>query len=83
MVSKLSNMMVMIRKRLTASTMKWMLLVGALLGVGALPCPDCGTPMIFHIWPIAGLLVVAQAIKKRKGIERKPPDPIIHPPPVD
>jgi hypothetical protein len=83
MVPKLYNMIFGIRKRLTASTMKWMLLVGAFLGVGALPCPDCGTPMIFHIWPIAGLLVVAQAIKKQRGAEPKPPDPIIQPPPVD
>jgi hypothetical protein len=72
-----------IGKRFTASTVKGMLMVGAFLGVGALPCPDCGTPMIFHIWPIAGLLVVAQVIRKRKGEAHKPPDPIIHPPPVD
>jgi hypothetical protein len=71
------------RKRLTASTVKGMLLVGAFLGVGVLPCPDCGAPMIFHIWPIAGLLVVAQAIRKRRGKENKPPDKIIHSPPVD
>jgi hypothetical protein len=36
-----------------------------MLGVGALPCPDCGTPMIFHIWPIAGLVLAVRAIKKR------------------
>jgi hypothetical protein len=71
------------RKKLTASTVKGMLLVGAFLGIGALPCPDCGAPMIFHIWPIAGLLVVAQVIRKRKGKENKPPDSIIHSPPVD
>jgi hypothetical protein len=77
------NLISRIRKRFSASMVKGMLIFGAFLGVGALPCPDCGTPMIFHIWPIAGLLVVAQVIRKRKGEEHKPPDPIIHPPPVD
>jgi hypothetical protein len=77
------NVISRIGKRLTASTVKGMLMVGAFLGVGALPCPDCGTPMIFHIWPIAGLLVVVQVIRKRKGEEHKLPDPMIPPPPVD
>jgi len=77
------NLISSIRKRLTASTVKGILLVGAFLGVGALPCPDCGAPMIFHIWPIAGLLVVAQVFRKRKGEEHKTPEPIISPPPDD
>ncbi len=70
------NLIAGIRKRFTASVVKGMLLVGAFLGVGALPCPDCGTPLIFHIWPIAGLLVVVQGIRNRKGKEHKPSDPI-------
>jgi hypothetical protein len=65
-----------IKKRFTSSAVKGMLLAGAFLGVGALPCPDCGTPLIFHIWPIAGLLVVVQGIRNRKGKEHKPSDPI-------
>jgi hypothetical protein len=52
-------------KRLTTSTARGWLLVGALLGVGALPCPECGAPMILHFWPIAGLVLVVQALKRR------------------
>jgi hypothetical protein len=77
------NLISRMRKRFSASTVKGMLMVGAFLGVGALPCPDCGAPMIFHVWPIAGVLVVAQIFRKRKRGAQKPPDPIIHPPPVD
>lgn len=39
--------------------------VAALLGVGMMPCPDCGTPMIFHIWPLAGLLILSKIIRKK------------------
>jgi len=42
----------------------WMIIVGA-LGISALPCPECGTPLIFHVWPIAGLVLLARALKKR------------------
>ena len=52
-------------KRLTRSTAKWWLIMGSLLGIGMLPCPECGTPMILHIWPIAGIVLVVQAMKKR------------------
>jgi len=41
--------------------------VGMLLGVGALPCPECGAPMICHFWPIAWLLLVVQVLKRRHG----------------
>ena len=51
-------------QRLTTSTTKGLIVMGAMLGVGVLPCPECGTPMIFHFWPIAGLVLTAQAIKK-------------------
>jgi hypothetical protein len=60
-----------------------MLLAGGLLGVGALPCPDCGTPMIFHIWPLAGLLIVFQAMRKRMAAKRKPEDSLVPQPPAD
>jgi hypothetical protein len=52
-------------QRLTTSTAKWWLLVGALLGSGALPCPECGAPMIFHFWPIAALLLTVRTLKQR------------------
>ncbi len=55
-----------IYKRLSSATAKSRLTVGALLGVGLLPCPDCGTPMIFHIWPIVGMVLIARAVKERR-----------------
>ncbi len=58
-------------KRLTRSTAKWWLIMGSLLGVSMLPCPECGTPMIFHIWPLAGIVLVVQAMKKRAQKEEQ------------
>jgi hypothetical protein len=46
-------------------------MTGSLLGVGMLPCPECGTPMIFHIWPLAGIVLVVQAMKKRAQKEEQ------------
>ncbi len=48
-----------------ALTRGW-LLVGALVGVGILPCPDCGGPMIVHYWPIAALAVAFQTLRRRR-----------------
>ena len=45
-------------------TAKGWLIAGSLLGAGLIPCPDCGTPMIFHVWPLAGLVLLARAIRK-------------------
>jgi hypothetical protein len=39
--------------------------------------------MIFHIWPFAGLLVVAQAVKKRSRAGRKQTDSTIDPMELD
>jgi len=58
-------------KRLARSKAKWWLMLGGFLGAGMLPCPECGTPMILHVWPLAGMVLVAQAIKKRA--QRKEP----------
>jgi hypothetical protein len=58
------------RKWLAGLVSKNLLIAGMCLGVGALPCPDCGTPIIFHIWPIAGLMVIVQFIRKRNSNER-------------
>ena len=55
--------------RLSKSTAKLWLTAGGLLGAGMLPCPDCGTPMIFHVWPLVGLVLVARAIRKRSQAE--------------
>ena len=66
-------------KRFSAPTVKSMLFIGSILGIGALPCPDCGAPMIFHIWPIAGVLVFAQIIRKRNRKELNSSDHNISP----
>jgi hypothetical protein len=42
----------------------WLGVVG-LVGLGLLPCPDCGTPMILHFWPIALVLTYRNIIKKK------------------
>ena len=53
-------------KNISATTIKLIILIGGIIGVGILPCSDCGAPIIFHIWPIAGLLAIAQMIRRRK-----------------
>jgi hypothetical protein len=52
-------------ERLTGATARWWLLTTALLGAGMLPCPECGTPMLFHLWPIAGLILLVRVLKRR------------------
>jgi len=52
-------------KRLASSAARGWLIVGALLGVGALPCPECGAPMILHFWPVGLLVAVVQVLKRR------------------
>ncbi len=32
---------------------RFLLVMSGLLGIGILPCPDCGSPMIVHLWPLA------------------------------
>ena len=57
-------------KRLTKSTAKFWLAAVGLLAVSFLPCPECGTPMIFHAWPLVGFVLLARSIRKhaqRKG----------------
>ena len=39
--------------------------VGLLLGVGLLPCPDCGTPLVVHHWPLALLVTVSSIVRSR------------------
>ena len=54
-----------IYKWLTRFKAKWWLMMGGFLGAGMLPCPECGTPMILHVWPLAGMVLIARAMKKR------------------
>ncbi len=53
-------------RRLKNASVKSWLTAGGWLTVGLLPCPDCGTPMVFHIWPIVGMVLIARAAKKRR-----------------
>jgi hypothetical protein len=43
---------------------RWVMVV-ALLGAGATPCPECGMPLAVHLWPLALLLVVARVVADR------------------
>jgi hypothetical protein len=54
-----------IGRRLTGAASRGWLLAAALLGLGALPCPECGAPMVFHFWPVAAIVLFAQALKRR------------------
>ncbi|MBN1535351.1 MAG: hypothetical protein JW908_01375 [Anaerolineales bacterium] len=42
-----------------------------LFGAGMLPCPDCGAPMIVHFWPVAVILFITNALKKKRRKEEK------------
>lgn len=46
-----------------SATHLWLSLL-AFLGVGLLPCPECGSPMILHIWPLAGIVAMVQALRR-------------------
>jgi hypothetical protein len=37
------------------------------LGVGLLPCPDCGLPLAVKIWPVAALVGLFQWFKRRSA----------------
>jgi hypothetical protein len=67
--------------RKNSPLLSWTFIV-ALLGAGALPCPECGTPLIWHLWPLAGLLLVARGLARRAGRTRRP-DPSCPPPQAD
>ncbi len=53
-------------ERLGAVVNRVWLLVIPLMGVSLLPCPDCGGRLIVHYWPIAGLVLAAQALRGRR-----------------
>jgi hypothetical protein len=40
--------------------------VAALLGAGAVPCPDCGMPLAWHLWPLAILILAGKWISRRR-----------------
>ena len=34
----------------------------ALIGIGMLPCPDCGVPLIIKFWPLATLIAFTKIV---------------------
>ncbi|MBN1681193.1 MAG: hypothetical protein JW966_12980 [Anaerolineae bacterium] len=48
----------------TRITNKWVGLAGA-VGIGLLPCPDCGVPLIVHVLPFAGVVAVYRYMRRR------------------
>ena len=40
----------------------WWAVFGALLAAGAVPCPECGGPLVLHIWPLVALVIAARAL---------------------
>ena len=40
--------------------------VAGLVGLGLLPCPDCGAPMIIHFWPVAIVLAFRNLVRKKR-----------------
>jgi hypothetical protein len=53
-------------KHLQLSLVKPWLGVAGLVGLGLLPCPDCGAPMIIHFWPIAAVVTLHNFLRGRK-----------------
>jgi len=35
------------------------------IGIGLLPCPDCGLPLAIKIWPVAGVVWVVRRVRRR------------------
>ena len=46
--------------------------VPALLGAGVPPCPECGAPPAWHLWPLAAPLPAARFISRRSKRTRRP-----------
>jgi hypothetical protein len=57
-------------QRFKGSSIRVWMIIGGALGISALPCPECGTPLIFHIWPIALPILAVRALKKRYKEEK-------------
>jgi hypothetical protein len=40
--------------------------VSGFLGISMLPCPDCGSPMIVHLWPLALLFTLRHVTHRHR-----------------
>ena len=56
------------RGRKNSPLTSWTVIL-ALLGAGAMPCPDCGMPLAWHLWPLALLILAARWITGRRTKE--------------
>jgi len=56
-----------LQQELARRSTSWWVVIGALLAMGTVPCPECGGPMVLHTWPLAGLLILARALNRRKS----------------
>lgn len=50
-------------------------IIGLLLATGAVPCPECGSPLALHIWPLLTMLLVARGLagRARSANRHEPP----------
>jgi len=57
---------------------RWWVLSGALLVTSILPCPECGTPLGWHIWPLLPLFAVIRlALRRAPAGEPTPADNVV------
>jgi hypothetical protein len=57
------------------TSIKGLVIIGGAFGISLLPCSECGTPLILHIWLIAIPILVVGAMKKRY-IQKNSTDPV-------
>lgn len=62
-----------IKRRVKNAALKSWLMIAGLWGVGFLPCPDCGAPMVLHFWPLALVLTLFQLRRDRQSRCDPPP----------
>jgi hypothetical protein len=36
-----------------------------IIGIGLMPCPDCGLPLAIKVWPVAGLVWLFRRLRQR------------------
>jgi hypothetical protein len=57
----------LVRRRINRRGLK----ITGLVGAGLLPCPDCGGPLIAHLWPIALVAAVRELFQRKNAALRK------------
>ncbi len=44
------------------------------LGLGILPCPDCGAPIALHFWPLALVVLLTRVVRRQNPSQLPPVD---------